>query len=66
MKKLSLHASGLDDYLDKLKESYEHSVMLIRQDPKLTDIERKEKLKKLQDAYILQKKNSRYSLFSSG
>jgi len=63
MKELKLHAGGENDYLSSLKEKYENLKSKLINNKNITEKERIEKLKKINEKFENDKKDLTQKLF---
>ena len=63
MKDLKIHTGGKNDYLNSLKEKYENLKIKLINNKTITENERIEKLKKINEKFEDDKKNLNQKLF---
>ncbi|MDT0605502.1 DUF1542 domain-containing protein [Croceitalea rosinachiae] len=61
--KLKIHSEGQKDHLQELKEKYDQLKTAIKANPKLTDNEKQTGLKKMNEKFVKEKKDSNQKLF---
>ncbi|WP_430426278.1 hypothetical protein [Maribacter litoralis] len=61
--KLKIHSEGQNDHLKALKEKYAELRKALKGNPKLTEEEKKEELKKMNEKFLKEKTESNQKLF---